>query len=364
ESTERATITITRSGDTTGAASVELRTTDDPAAVRCDDIVNNAGAAYARCDYATTVETISWPAGDAQPKQVIIPLINDTHVEGAENVQLRLLGAQGASVGAPSNATLVILDNDAAGSTANPIFNTSFFVRMNYLDFLSREPEAAEPWSAVLNNCSDVNNNPACDRLTVSSAFFRSQEFQLKGLYIYLLYKSALNRRPTYDEVIPDMRSVTGQTPEEVYQKKAAFVAAFAARQEFTNLYGASSNQAFVDTLLGRYSLQQITTEDPATPDGTAQVTQTRQQLVAGLASSAYTRAQVLRALVQSNEVETAEFNGAFVAMQYYGYLRRTPEEEGYNNWLNYLNNNPNDFRKMVDGFMNSVEYRLRFGQP
>jgi hypothetical protein len=160
------------------------------------------------------------------------------------------------------------------------------------------------------------------------------------------------------------MRSVTGQTPEEVYQKKAAFVASFVARPEFANLYDASSNQAFVDTLLGRYSLQQITTEDPAAPDSATQVTLTRQQLVSGLASDSLTRAKVLRALVQSNEVEAAEFNGAFVAMQYYGYLRRTPEAEGYNNWLNYLNNNPGDFRKMVDGFMNSVEYRLRFGQP
>jgi hypothetical protein len=363
ESTERATITITRSGDTTAAASVELRTTDNPAAVRCDDIVNNAGAAYARCDYATTVETVSWPAGDAQPRQVTIPLINDGHVEGAENVQLRLVGAQGATVGVPATATLVILDNDT-GQTTNPIYTSSFFVRTNYLDFLSREPEAGEPWTAVLNNCSNVNNNPACDRITVSSAFFRSAEFQIKGLYIYLLYKSAFNRRPAYDEVIPDMRSVTGQTPEEVYQKKAAFVASFVARQEFTNLYGAASNQAFVDALLGRYSLQQITTEDPGMPDAAGQVTLTRQQLVAGLNSNSFTRAQVLRALVQSNEVEAAEFNGAFVAMQYYGYLRRTPEEEGYNNWLNYLNANPNDFRTMVDGFMNSVEYRLRFGQP
>jgi hypothetical protein len=363
ESTERATITITRSGDTTAAASVELRTTDDPAAVRCDDTANNGGAAYARCDYATTVETVSWPAGDTQPRQVAIPLINDGHVEDAENVQLRLVGAQGASAGVPATATLVILDNDTA-QTTNPIHTSAFFVRMNYLDFLSREPEANEPWTAVLNNCSDVNNNPSCDRITVSSAFFRSTEFQIKGLYIYLLYKAAFNRRPAYDEIIPDMRSVTGQTPEEVYQKKAAFAASFAARQEFTNLYGAASNQAFVDTLLGRYSLQQITTEDPATPDGAAQVALTRQQLVDGLTSGSLTRAKVLRALVQSNEVEAAEFNGAFVAMQYYGYLRRTPEEGGYNNWLNYLNNNPGDFRTMVGGFMNSVEYRLRFGQP
>jgi hypothetical protein len=363
ESAESATITITRGGDTTAAASVELRTTDDPAAVRCDDIVNNAGAAYARCDYATTVETVSWPAGDAQPRQVTIPLINDGHVESAENVQLRLVGTQGASAGVPATAMLVILDNDTA-QTTNPIYTNSFFVRTNYLDFLSREPEAGEPWTAVLNNCSDVNNNPACDRITVSSAFFRSAEFQIKGLYIYLLYKSAFNRRPTYDEIIPDMRSVTGQTPEEVYQKKAAFAASFAARQEFTNLYGAASNQAFVDALLGRYSLQQITTEDPAMPDAAGQVTLTRQQLVDGLVSGSLTRAKALRALVQSNEVEAAEFNGAFVAMQYYGYLRRSPEEGGYNNWLNYLNTNPGDFRTMVNGFMNSVEYRLRFGRP
>jgi len=67
---------------------------------------------------------------------------------------------------------------------------------------------------------------------------------------------------------------------------------------------------------------------------------------------------------VQNREVDRAEFNGAFVAMQYYGYLRRTPEEEGYQAWLRYLNANPTDFRTMVNGFMNSPEYRLRFGQP
>jgi hypothetical protein len=110
--------------------------------------------------------------------------------------------------------------------------------------------------------------------------------------------------------------------------------------------------------------LQQITTEDPATPDGAAQVTLTRQQLVSGLSSGSLTRAKVLRAIVQSNEVEGVEYNGAFVAMQYYGYLRRTPEEKGYNEWLLYLNTHPGDFRMMVNGFMNSTEYRLRFGQP
>jgi hypothetical protein len=48
--------------------------------------------------------------------------------------------------------------------------------------------------------------------------------------------------------------------------------------------------------------------------------------------------------------------------MQYYGYLRRTPEEAGYQNWLSYLTSHPGDFRTMVNGFVNSTEYRLRFG--
>ena len=83
-----------------------------------------------------------------------------------------------------------------------------------------------------------------------------------------------------------------------------------------------------------------------------------------GLAAGTLTRAQVLRAIVQSREVDAREFKGAFVAMQYYGYLRRTPETAGYNAWLDYLTTHPTDFRTMVNGFMNAQEYRLRFGNP
>ena len=86
--------------------------------------------------------------------------------------------------------------------------------------------------------------------------------------------------------------------------------------------------------------------------------------LIARLDAGTLARAQVLRAVADSDEVFQAEFNRAFVAMQYYGYLRRTPEAAGYNAWLNYLNAHPQDFREMVRGFVDSVEYRMRFGQP
>ncbi len=362
ESAGSVSLTVIRTGDATNAASVVYQTLDSPAQVRCDDQLNNQGAAYARCDYATTVDTINFAAGETQ-RTVTIPIIDDAHLESLETFQVALTNpSAGLALSTPSNVTVTIISADSP-TAANPIFNTSFFVRQHYLDFLSREPEAGEPWSNVLNNCSDVNNNPNCDRLTVSAAFFGSPEFQLKGYFVYRFYKLAFNRLPAYAEIIPDMRQVTGTTPAEVYAKKAAFSNAFTQRTEFVTNYGGLTNTAYVTTLLGRYNLTSITTPDPQTPDGNVKVTLTSAQLINALTAGTLTRAQVLRAVADSDQAFNAEFNQAFVAMQYYGYLRRTPEPSGYQAWLNYLNTHPGDSRTMVNGFMNSQEYRLRFGQ-
>src|SRR5205823_14305864 len=112
---------------------------------------------------------------------------------------------------------------------------SSFFVRQQYLDFLSREPEpdGLAAWLRVLNNCSNVNNNPACDRILVSQSFFGSPEFQLKGFYVFRFYKAAFNRLPEYLEIVADMSFVAGATPEEVFARKAQLAVNFTARQEF-----------------------------------------------------------------------------------------------------------------------------------
>jgi Matrixin len=248
----------------------------------------------------------------------------------------------------------------------NPIDRSDFFVTQQYLDFLFRQPDQAgfNAWMNVLNNCSDVNNNPNCDRILVSSSFFGSPEFQLKGYFVYRFYKLAFNRLPTYAEVIPDMISLTGQTQAEVFQKRTAFVNNFVQRPAFVSLYGAMSNTDFVNTLMARYSLTSIITPDPQNPDGTTKVTLTNADLTNGLNAGTLTRAQVVRAIADSDQVFNLEYNQAFVYMQYVGYLRRDPEPGGYNAWLNYLNTHPTDSRTMVNGFMNASEYRMRFGQP
>jgi glucose/arabinose dehydrogenase len=363
EGAGHATAVITRTGANDSTVSVKFETVDEFVDVSCAAVT---GAAYARCDYATTVDRVTFAPGETS-KEIRIPLVDDAHVEGNETVQLRLSETNGlAVVGTPGTATLTITDNDTTAG-ANPIFNTPFFVRQHYLDFLSREPEPNEPWSAILNNCPNVNNDPRCDRITVSQSFFGAPEFRLKGLYVYLFYRVAFNRRPDYREIIPDMSSVTGQTTADTYARRAAFPVSFAQRQEFRTTYEPLLNTAYVNTLLDRYGLQQITTPDPQNPEGTTKITLTRAELISRLGATgaqALTRAQVLRAIVESDEIFAREYNGAFVAMQYFGYLRRTPEESGYQDWLRVITQDPNNVRVMINGFMNSTEYRLRFGNP
>jgi hypothetical protein len=95
-----------------------------------------------------------------------------------------------------------------------------------------------------------------------------------------------------------------------------------------------------------------------------------RNQLVSDLSSNLKTRAQVLRAVAEAANLVNAESNRAFVLMQYFGYLRRNPNDPqdtdytGYDFWLTKLNQFNGNFinAEMVKAFITSAEYRQRFG--
>ena len=367
-------ITVNRS-DSTGIATVDYHTADsDNFTVNCAD---KHGAAFGRCDFANVAGTLTFAAGETS-KTITIPIINDAYAEGNETFTVVLDHALGATLVSPSTATVTIIDDDVADKS-NPILQTDqtgvdFFVRQHYLDFLGRDPEPGQPWSSVLTGCGDqFNIDPAnrwagCDRITVSGAFFGSPEFKDKGIYVIDFYRVALNRLPAYAEFSQDLASVTGASAAETNAKRATFASSFTQRPEFADINGVTSNATFVNTLMtgGRgqnYNLTAITTPDPANPDGASKVLLTTNDLINRLNATTMTRAQVLRAIVQSDQItQNFEAVNAFVASQYYGYLRRTPDTAGFNSWVNYLKQNPNDFRTMVNGFLNSNEYRLRFG--
>jgi len=81
-------------------------------------------------------------------------------------------------------------------------------------------------------------------------------------------------------------------------------------------------------------------------------------------------RARALRQVAENSTFAGQESNRAFVLMEYFGYLRRNPNDlpdtdyGGYDFWLTKLNQFNGNFQKaeMVKAFISSIEYRKRFG--
>jgi Calx-beta domain/Galactose oxidase, central domain/Kelch motif len=333
-------ITLTRTGDTSGAATVNYATSDAAALHNCDVL---DGAASGRCDYTTAVGIVHFAAGQTS-KNISIAIVDDGFAEGSENFTITLSNASGATLGSFNTATITINDNETSNGS-NPIDGPTFFVRQQYLDFLGREPDPPgnAGWQVILNNCP--TGDTSCDRIHVSSSFFRSPEFQGRGYFIYRFYPVVFGRKPDYDEFTPDLANVSGfLTDAELEATKQAFIAEFMSRPAFVTKFDVLSNTAYVDTLLASAGI----------------IHPARDFWIAALGNRTRTRAQVLREITESAEVYNQYYNQAFVVMQYFGYLRRQPDAQ-YLDWIQTLEST-GDFRGMINGFVNSLEYRARFG--
>ncbi|MEK6283136.1 MAG: kelch repeat-containing protein [Acidobacteriota bacterium] len=343
EGTGTAQITVIRT-PTTGVATVDYVTSDNAGLNECN-ILN--GSASSRCDYATSIGTVRFTAGEGS-KTIFVPIVDDAYAEGNETLTVALSNPTGITLGSITTATITIHDNEIVNG-GNPIDGPDFFIRQNYIDFLGREPDPAglAGWRNVLVNCG-ITIAPPCDRIEVSAGFFRSEEFQSRGYFIYRFY-SAVGRIPLSNEFFPDFAKVSGfLTADQLEANKVAYVNEFMARTEFQTKYSSTFNNptAYVDALLLTVGL----------PNHSS-----RAGWIAGLTNGSLTRAQVLRQLVESSEVYNRYYNEAFVIMQYFGYLRRTADAS-YLVWIQTMNQNGGDYRTMINGFMNSAEYRRRFG--
>jgi hypothetical protein len=343
-----AVIQVNRTGDTTIPVSVNYATSDTAGLNPCS-LVN--GIASSRCDYATTIGTLQFAAGETS-KNISIPIVDDAIVEGNETFNITLSVAVGGTIGTLFTAPITIIDNDTTRATSNPIDGVPFFVRQHYIDFLGREPDPAgfAGWQNTLNNCPasgiDANGNH-CDRIEVSSDFFRSEEFQSRGYFIYRFY-SAVGRIPHYAEFMPDFARVSGfLSAQQLEDNKVAFIADFMTRTDFQTKYGSLTDPtAYVTALLQTVGL-------PNHPS--------KQTWINSLTNGSMTKAKVLRALVESAEMYQKYYNEGFVIMQYFGYLRRDADIS-YLQWIQTMNSTGGDYRTMINGFLNSLEYRQRFG--
>jgi subtilisin family serine protease len=233
--------------------------------------------------------------------------------------------------------------------TSNQIDSAEFFVRQQYLDFLGREPDPGGQsfWTNEINRCGNDQSCVRSRRIGVSAAFFIEMEFQQTGSFVIRLYRASFGRRPSFTEFITDRSMVTGApNPEQLQQVLAD---QWVARASFQQVYPLTMTaEQFVNRLFDTAQLIPFTVE--------------RQQQIDSMINQGKTRAEVLRSVIEIQAFKNREFNPAFVLMQYFGYLRRDPEEGGYLFWLEVLDNRePNNYRSMVCAFLTSAEYQLRF---
>jgi hypothetical protein len=335
---------VTRTGNTESTSRVGFATED--------------GTAQSDLDYTSIIGTVSFAVGETS-KTFKVKLLNDTAIEPDETINLVLFNPRGAvAIGDSTHAQLTILDDDAG---FNPIDRTDFFVRQHYLDFLGREPDTAglQFW---INNIDSCGANAACissKRVDTSAAFFFSIEFQETGYVVDRFYLASFKRPPTFDEYLPDLQTVRNgvivgepDANTRLAQNKAVFAELWTHRAAFKTKYDPLNHMQYVDTLAAN-----------------AGVTLTEEQrtfYITSLLTDQMTRGQVLLAIVEREDFKQREFNRAFVLMQYFGYLRRDPDTDGFNFWLAKLNQFGGDFRRaeMVKAFITSIEYRSRFGAP
>ena len=284
-------------------------------------------------------------------------------------------------------------------NTPITIDDADFFAAQHYIDFLRRFPDAPgwAHWTGEITMCSNVANRRPGEteaqcvdrkRTNTSAAFFMSPEAQNGASFVIRVYWGTLGRRegaqcpgvpqnlpascrPLYSEFITDMAEVNkgivvndALSPDVINANKRAFVAKFITRSDFQAAYPASMTAAqFVD------KLAQTTGVALSSADRSALITE---------ASTPANRSNVVFKIVDGTTTTTGglltfdttygkqfydkEFNPVFVFTEYLAYLRRNPDQDGFNHWLGKLNFFGNWVdAEMVRSFIVSPEYRNRF---
>jgi hypothetical protein len=207
-----------------------------------------------RSDYGTAVGRLSFAPGE-ESKSLALIITDDSYAEGEESLRLVLsLPEGGAALGQNSEAEVALADNDRADGAVNPLDDSHFFVRQQFVDLLGREPGADE---------------------------------------------SAARSAKTDRDLVNSLRAGAG------------LAAGDAAR------------------LVGEPTLK------------------------------GQTRAELLTSVVGRDEVREKLRAESLVLIHYFTFLRRDPEDEGRRAWSAAAG----DVLNLVSGFINSSEYRQRFGR-
>lgn len=256
------------------------------------------------------------------------------------------------------------------------IDDNDFFTQQNYIDFLKRMPDTSgfSFWFGTFSSC---NGNPQCiqvQRVNVSQAFFLSIEFKETGLFVIRAQKAASGNNPLYTLFQTDQKTVgngvvvgQGNWQGQLATNKTNYLKDVVSRSAFTSLPQFAPGVAASMFVNGLFT--NVGVPNPPAADVNAAI-------AAYGSGDTNGRAAAMQSVIESGSGYNAMYNQSFVLMQYFGYLRRDPDQSGYDFWLNKVNSfsQPNeDMRddnqalarvqraEMVRAFVESIEYRGRF---
>ncbi|HYN86444.1 MAG TPA: Calx-beta domain-containing protein [Pyrinomonadaceae bacterium] len=368
-------ITVQRSGPTGGTTTVKY-------------VAQNQTAGQ-RGDFTFATGTLTFAPGETS-KQFVLLINDDGYAEGSEQARVVLSNVTGGTLGARSSALVRIDDNETADRQGNIIDETATFVCAHYHDFLNRQSDANGQafWESQIEACG---NDAACRedrRVNVSAAFFLSVEFQNTGYFVFRHYRASFVNSgsrprglPRYGEFLRDTQEIgrgvvvgQGNWTQQLEQNKQTFSLRWVQRTDFKADYPESlTRDQYIDKLFATSGVTPTTQERNAARAAYDSGTTLQDK-----------RARGLRAVVESKSVYNAQYNPAFVLMQYFGYLRRNPNDApdgnfvGYDFWLTKLNqfSQPGEDlsnesvalgrvrrAEMIKAFITSSEYRRRFGR-
>jgi hypothetical protein len=274
-------------------------------------------------------------------------------------------------------------------AVVDPLGDPSVFVTQQYRDFLNREPDAGglSFWTNQISSCNPyIPSCPEERRVSVSASFFLSIEFKETGYLVERTYKTAYGDATgsstfngphqmqvpiiRFTEFLADTQRIGSGVvilqsgwEQLLESNKQAFFAEFVGRTRFTGAFPTNLTPAeFVDRLFLNAGVT------PSTADRAAAIAEFGS---ATNTSDTGARGRALRRVAENPTLAEQERNRAFVLMQYFGYLRRNPNDApeagldytGYDFWLTKLNQFNGNYiqAEMVKAFLSSIEYRQRF---
>jgi len=267
---------------------------------------------------------------------------------------VRLQSNSGETAFVPGALTI---DPGVASAAANPIDDHRYFITRQYADLLGREADEAtiEKLSGQFIQCGARTDCLRARRLDISTSLLIQNELPTAGVFLHGLYTFGLGRRPRFAEYENDRNAINNHNAE-IQASRLALALTFVQRGEFERKYPNTMKAGeFVDQLLNAVSQN-------ASVDLKAE----RTTLIGLFDGTNAGRAAILARTISQPSVVDAEYNQAFVLVQYFSYLRRDPDDTGFNFWVNTLKSkplrDPDSARQMVCTFLTSFEFQNRFG--